>query len=302
MLLVQVSQESLPQFRVGNGTIGTDVARLGCGNAQQTVTVTASDGTFTLAVNGVATDAIAHDAAATDVETALEAVVGDGNVAVSGDAGGPWTVDFLNAEGGNRQAAIVADSNDLHVDGSVTVEVTQEGAEGVNEQQTVMVDATSGHFGLTFGAETTEEPIAFDAAAADVQAALEALTGIGVGNVAVLGDAGGPWLVEFQGALAAQDVATLASASVDLRDGMPSIVVTVVAPGNDVGGVVRKYVVVRADNANGNVIKIGTTVDNADDGFILSAGQQSPPIYVDDLNKVYLVGGAAGQNYSWIAC
>jgi len=65
---------------------------------------------------------------------------------------------------------------------------------------------------------------------------------------------------------------------------------------------VNKYVVVRANGANTGIILIGTTVANVGDGFILSAGQVSPPIYVDQLNKLYLVGGTANQAYSWIAC
>ena len=72
----------------------------------------------------------------------------------------------------------------------------------------------------------------------------------------------------------------------------------IVAPGHDVGGEVKKYVVVRANGANTGIILIGTTVSNVGDGFILSAGQISPPIFVDQLNKVYLKGGAADQGYS----
>jgi len=41
-------------------------------------------------------------------------------------------------------------------------------------------------------------PIPYNAAAAEVQAALEALPGIGAGNVAVSGSVGGPWTVEFK--------------------------------------------------------------------------------------------------------
>jgi len=198
-MLCDIDRESQPQFRAGSGTVGTDVARLGCADAQQTVTVTGTGGTYKLAVRSVPTDDIAFDALAAAVETALEAVVGSGNVAVSGDAGGPYTVDFTNAEGGQAQAAM------------------------------------------------------------------------GVGASGLVGEGAG-------------------------------VVVTLVKPGHDVGYVVRKYVVVRANGANTDVITIGTGVANAADGFILSAGQISPPIYVDNLNKVYLKGGAAGQNYSWIAC
>jgi hypothetical protein len=69
-----------------------------------------------------------------------------------------------------------------------------------------------------------------------------------------------------------------------------------------VGWPVKKYVMLRANGANSNVVMIGHSAADASNGFILSAGQQSPPIYVDDLAKVYIVGGAAGQGYSWIAC
>jgi hypothetical protein len=300
-MLVNVDRESQPSFRVGSGTVGTDAVRLGCGDAQQTVTVTADGGTFTLAVGGVATTALAQDASAADVQTALAAIVGSGNVAVGGDAGGPWTVDFKNAQGGQPQATMVADASKLTQTASVGVKTTRAGAEHVNEQQVVTVDAASGHFTLTFGAATTD-PLAFDATAAAVQSALEGLAGIGTGNVVVSGDAGGPWTVEFQGDLAAQNVDELTAASVDLLTGTPIVAVAVVAAGQDVGGEIKKYVVVRANGANTNVITVGTTAAHVGDGFILSAGQISPPIYVDQLNKVYLKGGAADQGYSYIAC
>ena len=298
MLIVEVARESQPGFRTGSGTVGTDVVRLGCGDAQQTATVAGSAGTFTLALCGGVTGDIAYNAAAADVQTALEAVVGSGNVAVSGSAGGPWTVSFKNAQGGQPQPAMVADASKLTA---------------ANAKQTVTVTATGGHFSLSLGAETTVN-LAYNAAAADVQAALEALVAVGAGNVAVTGDAGGPWTVEFKGALAGQPVATMAATDVDLAGAGHAVAVAVaqaggavvsmaiVAPGQDVGGEVKKYVVVRANGANSGIILIGTTVSNVGDGFILSAGQVSPPIYVDQLNKLYLVGGTANQAYSWIAC
>jgi metal-sulfur cluster biosynthetic enzyme len=300
-MLVDIDRESQPQFRAGSGTVGTTIVRLGCADAEQTVTVMADDGTFTLAVDGAATAALAEDATAAQVKAALEAIVGDGNVDVSGDAGGPWTVKFINASGGQPQAAMVGDASTLTQTASVGVQTTVPGAEGTNEQQGVTVEAASGHFTLTFGAATTES-LAFDATAAAVQTALEGLAGIGAGNVAVSGDAGGPWTVEFQGDLAAQNVDELVAASVDLATGTPRVEVEVTAAGHNVGWETKKYVVLRANGANGNVITVGHSVDSVDDGFILSAGQISPPIYTDNLNKVFLKGGAANQGYSWIAC
>jgi hypothetical protein len=54
----------------------------------------ATAGTFTLTSGSATTSAIAHDAAAADVEAALAAALGPGSVAVSGAPGGPWTVTF----------------------------------------------------------------------------------------------------------------------------------------------------------------------------------------------------------------
>ena len=181
--------------------------------------------------------------------------------------------------------------------GTVGVSVVRLGS--ASARQTVTVTATAGHFKLAVG-EAETAAIAFDAATADVQAALEAV--VGEGNVAVSGDAGGPWIVDFAGALRWQLIAALTAIDVDLEGEGHALAVTVNERGHAVGWPVKKYIMLRANGANGNVIMVGNTADNADNGFILSAGQQSPPIYANNLNKLYLVGGAADQGYSWIAC
>ncbi|MGW1059346.1 hypothetical protein [Micromonospora rubida] len=63
---------------------------------------------------------------------------------------------------------------------------------------------------LTYSGQTTAS-IAQAATAAQVQAALEALSNIGAGNVAVAGASGGPYTVTFQGALADSNVAQMTS-------------------------------------------------------------------------------------------
>lgn len=70
-----------------------------------------------------------------------------------------------------------------------------------NRHLVTVSDATGGTFTLTYGGATTAA-IAYDAAASAVQAALAALASVGTGNVAVTGDAGGPWSVTFVGTLA----------------------------------------------------------------------------------------------------
>jgi hypothetical protein len=83
---------------------------------------------------------------------------------------------------------------------------------GANEQQLVSVNATGGTFTLTvkfieagtLGDSTAQIP--FDASAAMLEAALEETDVVDSGDVAVGGPAGGPWTVEFTGALADTDV------------------------------------------------------------------------------------------------
>jgi hypothetical protein len=89
--------------------------------------------------------------------------------------------------------------------GTVINSPTSPGNVAINEQQTVAVNATGGSFKLKFetpnpsATSQTTVNIPFNASAAEVQGALEALTNIGVGNVAVTGPAGGPYAVEFKG-------------------------------------------------------------------------------------------------------
>lgn len=72
----------------------------------------------------------------------------------------------------------------------------------------VLTEGGSGltSFTVTFGGQTTTA-IAAAATAATVQAALEALSTIGAGNVAVTGSTSGPYTLTFQGALANTNVA-----------------------------------------------------------------------------------------------
>jgi hypothetical protein len=78
-----------------------------------------------------------------------------------------------------------------------------------NEVQT-LTEGGSGltSFTVTFGGQTTAS-IAAAATAAQVQAALEALSTVGAGNVTVTGSAGGPYTVTFQGTLAGTDTAAM---------------------------------------------------------------------------------------------
>ncbi|MFF9787191.1 hypothetical protein [Streptomyces nigrescens] len=77
-----------------------------------------------------------------------------------------------------------------------------------NEVQTVTVTGgpTGGTFTITWSGQTTAA-IAYNATAAAVQTALEALSNIAPGDVTVTGNAGGPWTLTWGGTQLGEDVA-----------------------------------------------------------------------------------------------
>jgi hypothetical protein len=66
-------------------------------------------------------------------------------------------------------------------------------------------------------------------------------------------------------------------------------------------GVAGLNLTVRANGSNTGVICVGTSEKTAADGYILGKGEKTPPVYVDEEHKVFIVGSVKGQGYSWIA-
>ncbi|MDX2538882.1 phage tail tube protein [Streptomyces scabiei] len=104
-----------------------------------------------------------------------------------------------------------------------------------NEVQQVAItgDPTGGTYTLTYSGQTTAG-IAYNASAATVQSALEALSNIGVGDVVCAGGPhpGTPVTVTFEGALAGTDVAQMTASAASLTGGTsPAVNVTTVTPG-----------------------------------------------------------------------
>jgi hypothetical protein len=96
---------------------------------------------------------------------------------------------------------------------------------GTNEEQTLTFSGTmaSGGYKLGFRGQVTATISTYTAAAA--QAALEALTTIGAGNVAVTGTtATGPFTVEFQGDLAGINHPLLTSSAITLMTSAPAAI------------------------------------------------------------------------------
>jgi hypothetical protein len=153
---------------------------------------TATDGTFTLTVDGEETAAIDHDASAATIATALAALDG----LVAGDIETYTSGSGLGTNNGivyivfkNKTPGVSLDTTSLTGNAHVLATV----ASDVGEISTVTANATpasDGTFTLTVNSETTSA-IAHDATAATIQTALEALGGIGVGDVTVLAFGGG---------------------------------------------------------------------------------------------------------------
>ncbi|QBJ94431.1 hypothetical protein D0Z67_29105 (plasmid) [Streptomyces seoulensis] len=79
-----------------------------------------------------------------------------------------------------------------------------------NEVQTATITGgpTGGTFTLTFSGQTTSA-IAYNATAATVQAALEALSNVNPGDIKVTGNAGGPYTLTFGGQYLGDNVASI---------------------------------------------------------------------------------------------
>ena len=107
--------------------------------------------------------------------------------------------------GANLAQATIDTSGVWAMGGLVEIEATDaQGSSGSDEVQSVTLsNATGGTFRLAFEGYVTA-PLAYNATAAQVEAALEALGS--VDNVTVTGNAGGPWTVTFGGTQSGTDV------------------------------------------------------------------------------------------------
>lgn len=132
----------------------------GAVNEVQTITITGSPtgGDYTLTFDGETTAAIAYNANAAAVDSALEALsnIGAGNVTVSGTS--PKTVTFTGTLAGASQPLITADASGLTggTDPDITVVQTTEGAIG----QTIagiLYDTVE----FADGSDKSDEPAAF---------------------------------------------------------------------------------------------------------------------------------------------
>jgi hypothetical protein len=156
------------------------VASVPSGDSSQLVTVTGlnSSGKFTLTFDGEVTTPLAYNASAATVQTALRALssIGAGNVTVSGNDGGPYTVTFVSELAKTDVSLITGDCH--------------------NEVQTITI--TNGAAGDTLALSYNGTPIdelQYGATAAEVKSALEAVTG--EDSVTVTSASPSSYVIEF---------------------------------------------------------------------------------------------------------
>lgn len=191
-------------------------------NEKQKVTLGGSPagGTFTLTFSGATTAAIAYNATTATIVAALEALanIAVGDVAVTGSAGGPWTVEFQATYRATNVPQMTGSGASL-TGGVVDVSTIQEATDVTDEVQTVTIhEATGGTFTLTYSGQTTAA-IPRGASASSVQLALENLSNIDTGDVIVTGSSGGPWEVNFTSTLGGTDVSLMTASAAGLTGG-----------------------------------------------------------------------------------
>ncbi len=189
----------------------------GGANEVQQVWISATGGTFDLTFDGETASGIAWDASAATIESNLEALSNITGVAVTGSGTNidPWVITF-DDPGAEDVPELTGDPANLTGGGGTVITVTT-AAPHVDEVQTITlgVGVTGGSFTLAFDGEPTTG-IAFNANAAAVESALEAL--IGIDDVTVTGS--GPLVVTFDGPLVSgQNVALLVADGTDLIGG-----------------------------------------------------------------------------------
>ncbi len=262
----------------GNVTVEETTAGFAGRNEVQKLQLvgTYSGGTFTIswdAGSGTETTAgIAYNATPADVQTALEnlATPVPGDFLVTGQSGGPWYVTFKGNYAETDVNLMSLDGTNLTGNGDVVIDTITEGSEYSNTIQYYVLDASQGQYTLSLYGESSTN-IDYDATAAEVQSALESISSIGAGNVAVyagyqLASLGGRrvYFIEFIGDLAGQsvqaldyDIGTLGGGGATPFNEVPQVIAT--------GGVSnQRVVIVDYHDANGGYIGFSYNGGTAD--------------------------------------
>lgn len=184
--------------------------------------------------------------------------------------------------------------------GAVRVKVNSPGgvSGGVDEIQTVTLNATGGSFRGIFKGQTTGL-VAWNATAATFKAALEALSTVGAGNVNVWGANGGPYSVQFTNALGRSDQPAMTTDATALTGGAGTAVVATAQAGA-AGATTVPVDALPGDIPAGVTLNFGTGNGNAKTSAAVAAGATSIPVealtagIADDAVALY---SAFGRKY-----
>lgn len=179
--------------------------------------------------------------------------------------------------------------------GTVTTTTAGSADPATNEVQTITLTdghtATGGTFTLTYDGQTTSA-IAYDANAATIDAALEALSNIGAGDVSVSGTLNTGITVTFTGALAATNVVALTA---DFGSTTGTFYDRVILNGCH-AGILR----VRNRATSGNPIYFRVYAESEPTKTVPAAGDNETYVVpFSDLTDLSWPGGTA---YVYIAC
>lgn len=192
-------------------------------------------GTFTLTFSGQTTSAITYvtnnlGQTAANILAALEALsnIAPGDVSVSASSPTVFRIAFAGTYVNTNVSEIIATNVDLVSSLECSPSTTQirVGVLPTDEVQVLSLPnaPTGGTFTLTYSGQTTAA-IAYNASAATVQSALEALSNIAVGDVACTGGSlpGTPVTITFGSTLGDQDVALITGNGGSLTGGSSNV-------------------------------------------------------------------------------
>jgi hypothetical protein len=255
-------------------------------NEVQTLTVVASAGTFTLTFKDQSTATLAYNISAASLQTALEQVasIGTGNVAVSGSAGGPFTITFQGALAATNVPLLTVDANGLRpLKPRIQVVTATAGSASpaTNEVQKIQLqNASVGTFTVTFNGQTTSA-LAYGVSAAAMQVALRALSSINGANCTVT-KVGDEYTVTFIGTLAAANQPQMTANATGLK---ASATVVETTTG-----------VVPAITSTATTVKTALAASNAADALITAtnhSGNDGSGV-VTAMSATHLSGGTQG--------
>lgn len=255
----------------GSASASTQRLRSGTTNERQMITnVTDTLADLIISSGSNQTAPIDHDATLNEFQSALEALLGVGNVIVTGRTTdrdiaykGPWFIDFRGVYAGANVQTLTVEPSPQY---KVTVE--WQGDIGANELQQVIVDATGGSFTLELyppsgsddGNSYITNPISWNATAATVKQSIiqsaNFLTSNDITVTKISHETLNIWNVEFRGAYANIEI-PLISADGGSLVGQEAIVAEVVKGG---GVSERQRVIIL--NGSGGTFRLRFNINN----------------------------------------